>query len=763
MGHTLLCVLPLPFLSLLLCCGDIQAWLPLLTVSPSWLSPGASVNLSCRVKAPSPGWVFYWYEAVPDLLSKNYKYKLLPDSINGTVEDFYIIYGQRHTAGYACRAQRGNPEYLTDYSEPKFVWSADSHPEAALTVSPDREKLFTLYFVQMNCQGNHAGWRVRKFEITGYSTYLTDCSSWGTMTGSSCTVNRSWSSNAVYWCESGSGDFSNAVNVTLHKPESVLTVSPSWLSPGASVTLSCKVGPPSAEWRFYWFKAVPDPSHRKYKYEVLPDSISGTVQDSYIIHGQTHTAGYTCRATRRNPEYSTDYSEPKFAWSRDSHPAASLIISPHKEKHFNIDNVNLNCQGNSAKWRVRFELPGNKTDLSYCSNWGTMTGSSCTIKSHRSHRAVYWCESETGQFSNAVNITIQTPQSVLTVSPSWLSPGASVTLSCEVKHPSAGWRFYWYKTVPDPSNSFYRYDLLPDSINETVEDSYIIQGQRHTAAYSCRAGRGNPEYLTDYSEPKFVWSADFHPASSLTVSPDREQHFTSESVTLNCGGNSAEWRVRRFTDVWSDLSYCSDWGKMTASSCTINSDWYRKAVYWCESGSGEFSNAVNITVHNGDLVLVSPINPVTESASVSLSCRLRGQNTVSNVIFHHNDKMVQNDSREELNISTVSQSDEGFYKCEHSGRVSPQSWMAVQVIGVVLVILLLLLCRYRQSRDSASLRPSEDPGNGLHECQHVTYALVDFKHFENKRRQDGPETVTIYSHVKTEAAGTVSSNTQCLP
>ncbi|MED6272176.1 hypothetical protein CHARACLAT_027476, partial [Characodon lateralis] len=363
MGNTLLCVLPLPFLSLLLCCGDIQAWLPFLTVSPSWLSPGASVNLSCRVKAPSPGWVFYWYEAVPDLLSKNYKYKLLPDSINGTVEDFYIIYGQRHTAGYACRAQRGNPEYLTDYSEPKFVWSAD-------------------------------------------------CSSWGTMIGSSSTVNRSWSSNAVYWW-----------------PESVLTVSPSWLSPGAPVTLSCKVGPPSAEWRFYWFKAVPDPSHRKYKYEVLPDSICGTVQDSYIIHGRTHTAG----ATRRNPEYSTDYSEPKFAWSRDSHPAASLIISPHKEKHFNIDNVNLNCQGNSANPRVRFELPGNKTDLSYCSTWGTMTGSSCSIKSHKSHRAVYWCDSETGQFSNAVNITIQNGD-LLLVSP--INPvieRASVSLSCRLR------------------------------------------------------------------------------------------------------------------------------------------------------------------------------------------------------------------------------------------------------------------------------------------------------------------------------------------
>ncbi|XP_016521714.1 uncharacterized protein LOC103130857, partial [Poecilia formosa] len=199
--------------------------------------------------------------------------------------------------------------------------------------------------------------------------------------------------------------------------------------------------------------------------------------------------------------------------------------------------------------------------------------------------------------------------SILTVSPSWLNPGASVTLSCEVKPSSAGWRFYWYKAVPDFSTNYYRYDPLPGSISGTVENSFRIDGQKHTAGFTCRAGKGNPEYLTDYSEPKFVWTSDPHPAASLSVSPDREQHFTSESVTLNCGGNSAEWRVKRFRDgfisFWDEyyeiisghrLSDCSDSWEMTGSSCTINSNLSFKSVFWCESGSGEFSDAVNISV-----------------------------------------------------------------------------------------------------------------------------------------------------------------------
>jgi len=98
------------------------------------------------------------------------------------------------------------------------------------------------------------------------------------------------------------------------------------------------------------------------------------------------------------------------------------------------------------------------------------------------------------------------PRPVLTVSPSWLSPGASVTLKCEVEHPSAGWRFSWYKAVPDVSHTSYSYELLPGRSSGTEQDSYIVHGQTHTAGYVCEAGRGDPVFYTEISEPKFVWS-----------------------------------------------------------------------------------------------------------------------------------------------------------------------------------------------------------------------------------------------------------------
>ncbi|XP_049425175.1 uncharacterized protein LOC125884320 [Epinephelus fuscoguttatus] len=200
------------------------------------------------------------------------------------------------------------------------------------------------------------------------------------------------------------------------------------------------------------------------------------------------------------------------------------------------------------------------------------------------------------KWSDNFKLTVHddSPQPVLTVSPLWLSPGATVTLNCEVERASAGWRFYWYKGVRKQSENVYTYKQLPVSINGTKEDSYIVDGQTRTTRYYCRAGRGDPVYYTKYSGRKFVWSGEFNPAASLTVTPDRVQHFFSQSISLSCEGNATKWKVMRYTET-GQLSHCSGWGRMTGSTCSIHSIQYGDGVYWCESGSGEYSNAVNIT------------------------------------------------------------------------------------------------------------------------------------------------------------------------
>ncbi|KAM8748084.1 uncharacterized protein AB9X84_015869 [Acanthopagrus schlegelii] len=318
--------------------------------------------------------------------------------------------------------------------------------------------------------------------------------------------------------------------------------------------------------------------------------------------------------------------------------------------------------------------------------------------------------------------------------------------------------------VPDPSDIYYSYEQLPGSSSGTEKDSYIVHGQTHMAGYLCGARRGEPVFSIYYSGIKYAWSADIHSSASLTVSPDRVQHFTSDSVSLSCEGNSTEWTVMRFSADGRNSSDCTTWGTMTGSTCNMNTDSTSDAVYWCESGSGEFTNAVNITVQDGDMILLSPARPVTEGHSVSLSCRFRSQTSDSTVFFYHNEKVIQSDSRWELNISAVSKSDEGFYKCRHSGRESAQSWMSVQAVsrpdsssfpvllvvglicGIVLFIPLLVLFCYRASKDSCFVRPVKsesantdhvDHENDLYILLHGDVCLYDTirRHQEAEKAQ----------------------------
>uniref|UniRef100_A0A671UPW3 Ig-like domain-containing protein n=1 Tax=Sparus aurata TaxID=8175 RepID=A0A671UPW3_SPAAU len=460
---------------------------------------------------------------------------------------------------------------------------------------------------------------------------------------------------------------------------------------------------------------------------------------------------------------------------------AVVTLQPNWSEIYRGETITLRCEikdGGDTDWEYEWrttnsEKPLNQNELS--------------IRSvSASHSGVYRCkgrkksEKSSTDWSDPFKLTVSDkPQSVLTVSPSWLSAGASVTLNCSVKDQSAGWRIYWYKTVPDPSDNSYSYELLPGSSSGTEQDSYIVHGQTHTAGYVCRAGRGDPVYYTDYSQPKFVWSADFHSSASLTVSPDRAQHFTSDSV---CEGNSTEWRVKRLSPEDRYLSDCTAWGTMTGSTCKLNTNWLSDAVYWCESGSGEFSNAVNITIQNKNMILLSPARPVTEGDSVSLSCKLRRQTFDFIVFFYHNEKLIQSDTRWELNISAVSKSDEGFYKCQHSGQESAQSWMSVQAVsrperssspvllivglicGIVLIILLLLLYRYRPSKDTCFKRPiqSESSNTDQNEAQCNEYSspphgdvclYESIKHSEDTEHVAGGSQDVTYSSIELKHFG----------
>ncbi|XP_038150073.1 obscurin-like [Cyprinodon tularosa] len=560
------------------------------------------------------------------------------------------------------------------------------------------------------------------------------------------------------------------------KLRATLTADETIIPLGGSVRLTCSVDG-SADWKFDWFR-------NGQQYSVV--QTRGNIEpygDISISEGGL----YSCRGGRGDPVFTTETSNEFSIRKTVSKP--TVIQQPSGSDVFRGEKVTLRCEiygGGGAKWTYEWRPTSRNSPTSseYRINRVSTSDSgkySCRAKGD--HLITEW--------SDSFRLTVRDkPQPVLSVSPSWLSPGASVTLSCGgLEHLSAGWRFFWYKVVPAKSSSSYSLELLTGRTNWTEQNSYLINGQNHTAGYVCRAGRGEPVFYTKYSEAKFVWSADSHPAASLSVTPDRVQHFIYQSVTLSCSGNNTEWRLRRFTETGglSDI-HCSNWWTMTGSLCSINTDWSHSGVYWCESGSGDFSNSVNITVQDKhySIILVSPVHPVTEGDPVTLSCRDKEQKLLSNVFFYHNNKLIHNDSREELKISAVSKSDEGFYKCEHSGKESPQSWMAVRVtlsspvdssfavlmivgpfIGIILIILLLLLWCYTRSKDFCCIRSesssqSSTTNHGINQTDSQVYSSLlhgDTSEYEsiqratNKGSPDDPDEDPVYTNIEAETTG----------
>uniref|UniRef100_A0A3B1KHL2 Ig-like domain-containing protein n=1 Tax=Astyanax mexicanus TaxID=7994 RepID=A0A3B1KHL2_ASTMX len=321
--------------------------------------------------------------------------------------------------------------------------------------------------------------------------------------------------------------------------------------------------------------------------------------------------------------------------------------------------------------------------------------------------------------SDAVTLTVSAEaQAVLSVSPqNWLTEGDSVTLSCEVRDSSTGWNFSWYKAVSyrhgltqirdSAGYLMYNVELLSDS-SRGSGGSYTLSSAalNNTGVYMCRAERGEPAYHTQYSNPQPLWITGLSPPVSLTVIPSRSQHFSYKTLSLICEeqSKSTGWRVRRYSLSKSKVSDCSSgWGSVTGSTCNISYlSTNDTGVYWCESESGGSSNPVNITVHDGSVILESSVHPVTEGDPLTLHCLYRDPKSSDLTAgFYKDGLLLQNQTTGEMIIPNVSKSDEGLYHCKIPEKgESPQSWISVRgtlIIYFLIIIMIIMIINSGQT------------------------------------------------------------------
>ncbi|XP_062300408.1 uncharacterized protein LOC134005498 [Scomber scombrus] len=455
------------------------------------------------------------------------------------------------------------------------------------------------------------------------------------------------------------------LTVSSNKPKPTLTSDKTIIPVGGSVTLTCSVDD-SADWKYDWFRQTSESSEAQLIRNVNLNRVISVNQGGI----------YYCRGGRGGGRGdSVFYTEDsnKVTIQETVSNKAVVTLQPNGPLIYSGETITVRCEiegGGNTGWE--YEWRENNTNISHKDNEYKI------IRASVSHSGDYRCKGRKDSYSSTewsdvftLTVSSNKPKAKLRADNRDIPVGGSVTLTCSVGSSSSGWKYYWYRGEKTSEPLTTQYAVLQSNGQISVSQGGV---------YWCRGGRGDPVYLTEYSDYIRINKYDVHSAMTLKVSPDRVQHFTNDSVSLSCEGNFTKWRVRRFPEDqnWSD---CYNWRSMTGSTCNISSYQQSDAVYWCEFGSGEFSNAVNITIQKADIILVSPVHPVTEGQSVTLGCKLKRGELLSNVFFYQNDKLIQNDTRRELKISAVSKSDEGFYKCKYSGEESAQSWMSVQAVS----------------------------------------------------------------------------------
>ncbi|XP_051981324.1 titin-like [Xyrauchen texanus] len=688
---------------------------PVLTVNPetSPIFRGETVTLTCDIQGTEEThWTYrfqcdgvYQYSHVQESNKKEIK---IPASYSG------------YSIRCKCFARRTSTQFNTDWSNEVSFRVID---KPVLTVNPETSPIFRGETVTLTCdvQGTEeTDWTYRFQCDGGYSVYQDSNEKQFKFTASyirysKCKCYATRTSTQI------STDWSDEVSFrVIDKPKPVLTVNPvtSPIFSGETVTLTCDVqGTEETDWtyRFQCDRDVQDSNEKQLKFTA-----------SYSRYSRT----CWCSATRTSTKFSTSWSD-EVSFTVIERPKPEVRVNPDHHV-FRGETVTLTCDIQTqthTEWRYSWIKDDSVNPVNSESSDAAGTKTIRSVKV--SDGGQYRCRAQRGnydtQFSNTVQVTVEdsklNPELTSDTAGAALT-GNTVTLICHMTQ-TAGWDFYWYKHTQNSEK------------NKTETNSYRvhIDSVSDGGQYWCRAGRGESVYYTNYSDALWVNVTAQRPSVFLIISPSRSQHFSSHSLSLNCEdhNNSTGWTVRRNTDS-ERMKDCSSTGSTCEISSLKTSD---TGVYWCQSQSGEHSPHINITVHDGDVILESSVHPVIEGDTLTLHCLHRSTNSsILTADFYKDGSLLQNQTTGEMSIPTVSKSHEGFYSCKHGERgQSPESWISVTdrssshlviwvVVGlsvaVLLLISLILLWRYKHNKDQQCInqqtsvqnqrtRPGESP------------------------------------------------------
>ncbi|CAN9509368.1 unnamed protein product [Ophioblennius macclurei] len=168
-------------------------------------------------------------------------------------------------------------------------------------------------------------------------------------------------------------------------------------------------------------------------------------------------------------------------------------------------------------------------------------------------------------------------------------------------------------------------------------------------------------------------------ADPLRIVPSRLQLFQYDKVVFRCEGTGLGRRtvMRRVGDM---ETFCGSDRETSEGLCEISTAFiFNSGQYWCSAEGGERSDAVNITVTAGPLILDSPAVPVMVGEDVTLRCLTKAEGSDVVADFYRNGSLFETGLRGSVRIQKMSVNHSGFYKCVVTGYgESAESWLAVR-------------------------------------------------------------------------------------
>uniref|UniRef100_A0A3Q3VZF0 Ig-like domain-containing protein n=1 Tax=Mola mola TaxID=94237 RepID=A0A3Q3VZF0_MOLML len=284
------------------------------------------------------------------------------------------------------------------------------------------------------------------------------------------------------------------------------------------------------------------------------------------------------------------------------------------------------------------------------------------------------------------------PADTLKVSVSVWPPGSNIylgeclLLQCTVESNSTSvWSYHWSRSSSAPGPA-------PNPRHLASGNTYSITAvtRDDAGSYRCQA-KSNKSSVVLLSQPA-TFSLPLH---SLTLTPSNRQVFRGQRFTVRCPvsqSNSPGWMLRQFSPGRRvrkrvlHTDWCSPLGGAASAdnsdTCVFTAARGHSGLYWCEGAEGR-SNAVNITVSYGTIILKTPAFPVTEGDSVALHCQYWTGNHGQTTFFKNGTEIFTVSSSSSvvtMTVDNVTRGDEGFYKCASRDRKieSPESWLSVR-------------------------------------------------------------------------------------